>query len=176
MMKFSNPAYALPVVDALRLTGSDLKGSTNPQSIWATNRESPFEGKSYVVKFSNHGRMSAASSAFELLGAWMAMELDLPVVEPALVNISKGFIETLIGNSYYKTFLDNEGLNFGSVYVPGVIQLQSEYILKNADDLLDIAKLLYAFDVFISNCDRGHQKPNIGIVKNSCLIYDHEPG
>lgn len=39
---------------------------------------------------------------------------------------------------------------------------------------MQLAELIYVFDVFIANTDRGHQRDNVASNGSSLLIYDHE--
>ncbi|MBK8521463.1 MAG: hypothetical protein IPL54_11560 [Chitinophagaceae bacterium] len=57
--------------------------------------------------------MSIESSSRELIAAFIAMELELHVAEPVLVNVTPEFVETLIGKDGYKFASNSIGLNFG---------------------------------------------------------------
>lgn len=115
--------------------------------------------------------MTTTSSAFELIGAWMAMELELPVVEPALVNLSPEFIDTVREGK--RAAQQSQGLNFGSKYQPGFTSVSSALIPPN-EKFVETMKLIYVFDLFIANSDRGHQRPNVQFNGSNLLIFDHE--
>lgn len=172
-MKVTDPDYYLPVVDALNPFDLFKYGTTAPLAVWGVDSNSG-ERSRYVVKFKNSGRMSPASSAFELIASWMAMELGLPAVEPALINISPEFIElTMKGRDGYRNAAQSQGINFGSKYVEGYTDIPIPVILP-ATDLLETAKMIYVFDLFIANTDRGHQRPNVLSNGSQLLIFDHE--
>jgi hypothetical protein len=40
--------------------------------------------------------------------------------------------------------------------------------------MLEVAKLIYVFDLFIANTDRGHVKANVASNGTELMIYDHE--
>lgn len=172
-MKLTDPEYRLPTIEALSAFDLFDKGTTAPLAIWAVDINTGNRGQ-YVVKFKNSERMSTTSSAFELIGAWMAKELELPVVEPALINISADFVETAMkGRDGYRAALQSQGINFGSLYQPGFSSIpEGSFALP--DDLVEIAKLIYVFDIFIANTDRGHQRSNVASNGTELLIYDHE--
>lgn len=89
----TDPDYQLPTVEALSAFDLFDKGTIAPLAVWGVDTTTNEPGQC-VVKFKNSSRMSTTSSAYELIGAWMAMELELPVVQPALVNISPELVET----------------------------------------------------------------------------------
>lgn len=173
MNKLTDKDYGLPVVEALNAFDLFDKGTTKPLGIVGVDRNTGERGE-YVVKFKNSDRMTTKSSAFELMGAWMAMELELPVVQPALVNVSSEFVETsLKGRDGYRAAQQSLGLNFASKYQSGYQNIP-EISFSLPDELQEIAKLIYVFDVFIANTDRGHQRPNVIFNGSNLLIYDHE--
>lgn len=172
-MKLTAPEYRLPTIEALSAFDLFDKGTTAPMGVWGVNTGSGERGE-YVVKFKNADRMTTTSSAFELIGAWMAMELELPVVKPVLVNISPEFVETALkGRAGYRAALQSQGTNFGSVYQPGFSSIPATSFTLS-DDMLEVAKLIYVFDLFIANTDRGHAKANVASNGTELMIYDHE--
>jgi len=173
MKKLTDPDYRLPIAEALGAFDLFETGTTTPMAVWAVDTLGGSRGQ-YVVKFKHANRMSILSSTFELIGAWMAIELGLPAVEPALINISAEFVEIAMkGRDGYKAALQSQGLNFGTVYKAGYTYLPPRSLSLN-DDLIDQIKLLYVFDNFISNADRGHQRPNVAFNGQKMLIFDHE--
>ncbi len=173
MTKITDATYRLPTIEALSAFDLLDNGTTEPLAVWGVDTETGERGQ-YVVKFKNSGRMTTTSSAFELIGAWMAKEIDLPVVEPVLVNISSDFVETSVkGRDGYRAAFQSQGINFGSKYVSGYYNIpQASFSLSK--DLKKTAELIYVFDMFIANTDRGHQRPNVISNGSNLLIYDHE--
>jgi hypothetical protein len=170
-MRFSDKTYSLPRIEALRAGHILSLGTTLPMVLEGVDINSGQRGQ-FVVKFRNSNRMSPASSARELIAAWIAMELELPVVEPAIVHISRDFVETLIGRDGYKAASQSVGENFGSKYRPGFQELLSGQKFSNIME--EMAMRIYAFDMLITNPDRGHQKNNVNTNGSEFLIFDHE--
>lgn len=173
MTKLTESNYRLPVIKALSEFNLFTHGTTLPLAIWGVDTVTGQRGQ-FVAKFKNSGRMTLKSSAFELIGAWMAMEVDLPVVEPALIDVTPEFVNTsLKGRPGYRIAAQSLGINFGSKYVSGFASIpDSSFTLP--DTLIEKAKRIYVFDIFIANIDRGHQRPNIASNGKEILIYDHE--
>jgi len=172
MQKLSYHEYRLPIIEALGSFGLMDTGTTEPMSIRGVDMETGKRGH-YVVKFRHANRMTIKSSCRELLGAWMAIELDINAVEPVLVNVSKEFVNTIIGQYGYQSALKSIGINFGSVYVDGLIQIPVTKFSWD-DDLLTQAKMIFMFDMFIANADRGAGKPNVLYNGDSLMVFDHE--
>lgn len=95
-MRFSDIEYSLPQIEALRAGHILMTGTTLPMILEGVDRVTGERGQ-FVVKFKNANRMSLTSSARELIAAWIALELELPVVEPSIIHISDKFVESLIG-------------------------------------------------------------------------------
>jgi len=173
-MKITDTTYRLPTIEALNAFGVMESGTTQPMKIRGVDMETGLKDN-YVVKFVHGNRMSERASALELLGAWMATELDLPVIEPVLIHISQAFTNTISGSGY-QAALKSIGLNFGSRFQEGFSMLvKSPSLISN--HLEWSAVDIFAFDQFISNADRSHkpeQKPNVLSDGNRFLLLDHE--
>lgn len=173
MNKLTNPDYRLPQIEALNAFDLFDKGTTLPLAVWGVDTTTG-DRNQFVVKLKNSQRMTTTSSAFELIAAWMAMEIEFPVAEPVLVNISSDFVETAMkGRDGYRTALQSEGINFGSKYLAGYSNIPA-LSFSLPENLIQTAKLIYVFDIFIANTDRGHQRPNIIFNGSNLLIFDHE--
>lgn len=173
LLKLSDEQYRLPIIEALTPFSTFESGTTRPFGIMGIDRNSGESGQ-YVVKCMHSSRMSLSSSAFELIAAWMAMELELPVAEPCLIHLTNEFVQdTMRGHDAYAVAQESIGLNFGCQYYEGYSPLPP-HETKFSPELIQIIKLLYTFDVFISNADRGHQKPNILSNGKRFLLFDHE--
>ena len=173
MNKLTDNDYRLPYIEALRPAETLLEGTTAPMGIWGSDRETGERG-AYVVKFVKSERMSPRSCSFELLGAWMAREVGLFAPKPNVVHISREFVEqTLKGRDGYKAAYQSIGFNYGSVYEVGYSSVPAS-VIDETDDLFEQVKMLYAFDLFIANTDRGHKKPNVATDGEQLLVFDHE--
>jgi hypothetical protein len=172
MLKITDSQYHLPKIIAL--DGMELmeSGTTQPMMIRGVDMETGERGQ-YIVKFYNSSRMSMKSSCRELIGAWVARELDIHVVEPVIVNIDQDFVNTITGKPGYQSALKSIGLNFGSIYESGYMEIvKGNFKLGNF--LLEQAKMIFMFDMLIANADRGKGKPNVLTNSEKLLVYDHE--
>jgi len=170
-MHFSDPSYQFPQIEALRSGKVLSTGTTLPMSLEGVDRVTGERGQ-FIVKFIKSPRMSEKASAKELIAAWIAMELDLPVVEPAIIHISQDFVESMRGYEGYVTASQSVGENFGSRYRNGFQEILAGQKFSGrmeADSLR-----IFGFDLFITNADRGHQRSNVHTNGEEFLIFDHE--
>ncbi|MEJ0056019.1 MAG: HipA family kinase [Bacteroidota bacterium] len=131
--------------------------------------------KDYVVKLMRAERMSGAATMREVIAAFIAMELELPVTLPVAINVSIDFINLLKGENEYIVASKSAGPNFGTLYVDNFQTFAINQDIPNM--LLDSALEIFAFDVLIGNADRSHEppkKPNILTNGKELLIFDHE--
>lgn len=171
-MKITEDDYRLPYIEAVASFGVLESGTTKPMAIRGIDRKSGEVGK-FVVKFINGHRMTGASSCRELLGGWIAKQLEINVIEPVVVNISEDFVNTIIGESGYQAALKSIGYNFGSVYKEGYSEFPNRHFEPD-ENILEQMKLVFMFDMFIANADRGAGKPNILSNGKDLLLLDHE--
>lgn len=170
-MKLTDSEYFLPEIYAL--SGDKVLGSGTTQPMLIRGVCKTTEVKSdYVVKFISSPRMSIMSSCNELVAAFIGLELDLNVVEPAIIDITTDFVETLRGKDGYKNASNSIGLNFGCKFVPGLMEFASRQQLS--DNLYEQAEHIFSFDIFISNVDRRTDKPNMLTDGEKILLFDHE--
>jgi hypothetical protein len=172
MFKITDNQYFLPHIQAL--SGFDVlrNGSTEPMLIGGADRTSGKRNR-YVVKFTKAPRMSFTAAGCELLGAWMGKELGLNVAEPAVVHVGEAFADSLSGRNGYQDARNSAGINFGSVYLEGFFELiKGKSALTHP--LSEEARNIFAFDMFVSNSDRGAGKPNVLTNGENFVIYDHE--
>lgn len=172
MFKVTDKDYFLPVVDALTPGDPLSSGTTKPNIIRGICRQTQVKSD-YVVKFLKAERMSPEASARELIGAFIAMELDFNIPAPAIINISEDFVDTMIGKPNYSVAKSSMGYNFGNEFLKGGFQpLVTGQ--KIPDELMPRLQCLFAFDLLISNSDRRIVKPNFLTNGKQELIFDHE--
>lgn len=172
MLKLTDPKYRLPYIEALADFNLMETGTTEPMGIRGVDIHTGKRGQ-YVVKYVNSSRMTAKSSCRELLGGWMAREIDIQVVEPVIVNISGEFVKLLLGKNGYQSALKSIGQNFGSVYEAGY-NLFPNMRFSLDSNMLEQAKMVFMFDMFIANADRGAGKPNVLSNGTDLMVLDHE--
>lgn len=171
-MKITNTNYRLPIIEALSDFDLMDTGTTEPMGIRGVDKLTGERGQ-FVVKFINSSRMSAKSSCRELLGCWMASELEIHVVEPVIINISTEFVSNILGKKGHQSALKSIGLNYGSLYESGYTIFPNINFVLDAH-LMEQAKMIFMFDMFIANADRGAGKPNVLSNGDNLLILDHE--
>lgn len=156
----------------IALTAQDaLFGTTQPVIISGTSAVNNTL-EDYVVKPKSSVRMIGGGSMREFLASFIALELELNVPEPAIIQISDEFIESTRFTDNFKYFVNSSGNNFGSKYIEGFISICEDFQLFKKY-YIELQKVL-VFDIFISTSDRRKQKPNMSLYKNSVYIYDHE--
>ena len=172
MLKITNPDYFLPTITALVGGKIFTTGANHPHLVRGVCSQTG-EKNDYVVKYLGAERMIPSACARELIAICIANEMDYVVPEPVVVNITNEFVETLRGNDAYSLASRSIGYNFGSQYVEGSFQ----QILKGQklpEGLYSRVVDLFAFDLFISNADRNHDRPNMLTDGENILIFDHE--
>ena len=153
MIKITDKDFYLPEILG-QVGGRQMDtGTTLPMIIRGVCTKSGQKGD-YVIKYVKAPRMSLESSCRELIAAFIAMELDLHVADPVLVNITQAFADSLRGNDGYKNAINSIGLNFGNKYYQGYSVFSRNPVLSAKE--FEEAQKIYAFDVFISNPDRNN--------------------
>ena len=172
MQKITDKDYFLPIIEALNGIQQFDSGTTQPMLIRGVCTKTGAKSD-YVVKYRNSPRMSVNSSINEIVAAFIARELDLKVVEPAIINVTDLFVETLRGKDGYKHASNSIGLNYGSKLVTGYMEFIRNQKLN--ENQFAAAQQIFAFDIFISNPDRGPQeKQNLFTDGKNVVIFDHE--
>jgi hypothetical protein len=169
--KLTDPDYFLPEIFALQAEKVFGSGTTQPMLIRGICKKTHVKTE-YVVKYINSPRMSAMSSCSELMAAFIGLELGLKVAEPAIIEVTQEFVETLKGRDGYKTANNSLGINFGCKYERGFMEFASNQQLN--DEQYEQAGQIFSFDIFISNSDRRKEKPNMLTDGDNILIFDHE--
>lgn len=172
MAKITDEHYYLQRVEALSGSLLLLTGTTQPMLIRGVCTQTG-EKSDYVVKYRRSPRMSVESSCFELIASFIAKQLELNIPEPALINVSQEFVDTLQGKEGYKFAANSLGINFGSTYLGGGLWeiLQNQ---KLTESQYDQAIKIFAFDILISNADRNTIKQNLLTDGDKIFLFDHE--
>ena len=170
MIKITDQNYTLPIVEALGPIKEFDSGANKPLLIIGVD-ENGTKGD-YVVKFRGAERMSNEAFMRELLAAFIAMQMEIPVVNPAIVNISHDFVDLLKGNSAWQYANASIGYNYSSEYLKDYLIMPVNQVLNNHQ--LNYAQTIFAFDILIQNSDRRVEKPNMLTNGNEIIILDHE--
>jgi hypothetical protein len=175
MPSIKDPIYKLPVIEPLQKHKTFVTSANKPLLIRGIDIKTQ-EKNDYVVKLMRAERMSESAAMRELLAAFIAMELELPVALPAVILLSHEFVSILKDDPEVCRIAEKSvGYNFGNLYVDNLQVLATHQHLPNT--LRDTGIEILAFDVFIQNADRSHEpprKPNILTNGKELLIFDHE--
>lgn len=126
-----------------------------------------------VVKLKDGERMGdGRSHACELMGAWLAREMNILVPEPNVVEISGDLHKSLQGSSFYSRVKRSIGLNFGSQNLLNMTQPDQREELKRSH-IID-AQRIFLFDLMIINPDRTPVKVNMLSDQKHIFAIDHE--
>ncbi|HWK56517.1 MAG TPA: HipA family kinase [Parapedobacter sp.] len=170
-MSIKAPEFKLSYVYAVE-AHKELANSANmPLVVSAVDVESGIRGQ-YVVKLNDSERMHAQGRLRELVAAFMALELGIPVVIPAVIEVSQDFVETLRGKDFYGKASRSLGYNVGSEYLKNMPTLDNHIPLGEAQK--KIGQHIFAFDLLIENVDRNFEKPNMLTDGSTLVMLDHE--
>lgn len=176
-MKVTDGAYRLPIIQAMQLHKVMASGTTAPLLVTGVDELSGEKGD-FVVKPMGAPRMSTAAATKEIVGSWMATQLGIPCPVPATVSISSTFVDCCRGQTGYTSVSSSVGYNFGSEYLPGLVQVKSVDDVESSK-VEDLARILL-FDLLIDNPDRVNPavapagKPNLMKNLEQCMVLDHE--
>jgi hypothetical protein len=124
---------------------------------------------SFVVKFRGAGQGAKALVA-ECLAAALALEVDLPVPQPAIVTLDEGFGAGEPDPEIQDILRGSVGPNFGLAYLPGALAFDPAVETEIAPDL---AASIVWLDAFISNVDRTVRNTNILLWHRQLWLIDH---
>lgn len=145
-------------------------GSSRPWIITAQNN-SNFE--EYVVKlYNNKSREIVPLINKELYASILTQEFDIPTPEPALINFTSEFINTLEGDDRARIEALDSKLAFGCKYYEGFTDYPKPIKPSKVKSLNP--ETIFAFDVLIRNFDRRFEKPNLIIKGDDYFCIDHE--
>lgn len=150
----------------------ELTDSANLPLVVAAIDLTTNERSEYAVKLNASERMLPHGRMFELIGAFMAIELELSVVVPVVVNVSEDFVDLQKGKDYFLRCSKSLGYNYGSGYIKGLLILDNQIALTAKQK--EMGQEILAFDMLIGNVDRNAEKPNMITDGNMLLLLDHE--
>ena len=113
--------YTVPIIEALSPLELFDTGANKPLLIRGVDNDG--NKGDYVVKCRGAERMSPEACMRELLATFIAGQMNIPVVNPVIVNISQGFLNLLEGNVIWNYASKSLGYNFGSEYIKKFITI-----------------------------------------------------
>lgn len=161
----------LSTATAIRFDRVMTSGKTRP-CLLACKLEDGHEVE-LIAKFAASCELKERGLLAEAITALLAADLDLPVPEPFIVQMSGEFIQTITDAETAKNARDGASLCFGSKKLPpGFVTYPADKPLSRT--LIPTAAEIFAFDHFIANPDRTVANPNLLFNGREFAIYDHE--
>lgn len=161
----------MPYVYALEVLHEITDSANRPLLIGGVDKSTQQRAE-YVIKLNDSERMTIQGRMFELIAAFMAMELELIVVEPAIIEVSQEFVNISRGKDYFEKCSRSLGYNYGSAFVKGMLILDNKISLSIKQ--CEQAQEILAFDMLIGNVDRNAEKPNMITDGTQLVLLDHE--
>jgi len=171
MGQILNNQFVIKVVKAVSIRKCLTNSQNQPFIIEGININTGEQGF-YVLKPNIGNRMYSGATMKELLASLMALELDINVPEPVIVEINEDFTQLYKGKQYHSILVNSSGKNFGTRYLEGL----PTWTDANYDNPLlhQAIQETFVFDTFIENADRNRLKPNMLIGSDKIYLIDHE--
>jgi hypothetical protein len=125
-----------------------------------------------VVKYSSMMMEGVKNLTREAIVAMLAADLDLPVAEPFLVELSPEFVSTVTDPAIRGALAESCPLAFGSALQTGFSVWPKDQNVTSA--LTQTAAEIIVFDQIITNVDRRPVNPNCLVAGAQLLMIDHE--
>ena len=128
------------------------------------------QGGLFVVKFRGAGQGEKALIA-ELIVGMLAIALDLPAPELALIDVPEPFGRSEPDPEIRDLLRASHGLNIGLRYLDGAFN----FAPSAAGELIDstLASRIVWLDAFTTNPDRTHRNPNLLVWQRRPWLIDH---
>lgn len=123
----------------------------------------------FVVKFRGAGQGHRALIA-EALAAALATELGLPVAEPAIIHLEKGFGRSEPDPEIQDILKNSHGENFGLAFISSALPFDP--VINNDIDPVLAADIVW-FDALITNVDRSPRNVNLLMQSGRIWMIDH---
>lgn len=149
-------------------------GRTRPCLFFCGDEAGDINGE-YIVKLKAGIESQGTGLSCELIASQLAMFLDIPTPEPAIIKIDSTLAEMVVEQELASKIKDSAGLNFGSKFITGGYDTWPIGMAIPVT-LRQLAGEIFAFDSFIQNPDRRAEKPNVLWKGEELYILDHEMG
>lgn len=126
-------------------------------------------GELFAVKFLGAGQGRRALIA-EALAAALALELGLPVPQPAIIELAEGFGRNEPDPEIQDILRSSVGQNFGLEYVSGALAFDPAV---DHDIHPDLAAEIVWFDALTTNIDRSPRNVNLLTREGRIWMIDH---
>ncbi|MGE7777253.1 HipA family kinase [Chitinophaga sp. NPDC101104] len=171
MPKITDDSFYLPEIYPTNFN-DNLNNSANKPILISGLDKRTGDRDDYVVKLRAAERMQGFAFMRELLGSFIALQLDINTFHPAIIDISTEFLSLLIGNDAYGVAQKSIGYNFGTKYEKaGFVPILTQPLNQSQ---LNHAQNIFLFDLLIQNNDRTDLKPNMLTNGTEIMVFDHE--
>jgi len=126
-----------------------------------------------VAKFSAGCDLGVTSLAREVVAACLAADLELPVPQPFLLEISPAWADIISEPGYRELVTRSSPVAFGSKYLGNQYAAWSSGA-RLLDGTVPVAAAAFVFDGIIQNPDRRRENPNCLVRGDEIRIIDHE--
>ncbi|MBK8564033.1 MAG: hypothetical protein IPN76_12010 [Saprospiraceae bacterium] len=171
MDKITSPGYVLPQVLAIA-KHQTLKGGVNQPLVVKAMGAVNYRSDEYVLKYRGGEGMNEMTSGLEMMGSFMAAQVEIATPEVAIVVVTDDFLAQLTGEPEYHNVFKGKGINFGSKYEKIKTDVYKGQTLT--PEQTQQAARIFAFDLLIDNADRNDIKPNLFLAHDNLYVYDHE--
>lgn len=158
------PVYALTFHRPMNI------GKTQPCLIDCIDQNN--QSHEVIAKFSQNCEQKEFTLIIEAIASFLAADLNLPIPEPKLVNISAEFASTL--PSTYIRVSSKSFYAFGSSRLPSSYRIFTNPVASFTPEQMQAASEIFAFDMVIKNPDRRISNPNCLTNGVSFAIFDHD--
>jgi hypothetical protein len=158
------------VVTAVEFRQELTGGTTRPLVL--TCEEADSQRQDYAVKLKTT-RCGVYGLCCELVCSHLATLLGIEAVEPAIVDVTAEFVETVPIEGVRNRLRESLGSNFGTGFLTGGYSIWPHSKPLSAALRIPACEIL-GFDVFIQNSDRRPEKPNVLWKENEIVVLDHE--
>ena len=127
----------------------------------------------FYLKLQGSGERAATGLVCEIMAAQFASDLDLPIPESGLLEVTAEFAKTVPNPEIAQQLAQSAGWNFGARKVgSGYAAVLAGRVPP--PELLHTAAEIFAFDGFIQNSDRRPTNPNLLSNGSGYVMIDHE--
>ncbi len=162
----------LDLITAVRFDGRVQTGRTAPCRLTCETAQSV--EVEVVAKFSAGCDRGIGGLVVEAIAAMLAADLDLPVPEPFLVEMTPEFVSTVPDIRVAEMIRRSSPIAFGSKHLPPSSYTTWPVGKAVPRDALATAAEIFAFDALVANDDRRRENPNCLFSGANLAIYDHE--
>lgn len=160
----------LNLVSATRFVKVMGSGRTKPCLIECESEDG--DKVELVVKYSHNLMEREKNLAIEAIVAMLAADLNLPIPEPFIVELSPDFIDIVADAAVQADLRKSCPLAFGSKLQTGFAVWPTGQMI--AKGVTQEAAEIAIFDQIIVNSDRRPENPNCLFLGNALRIIDHE--